>query len=206
MGAPIASTLKRIFSPTIIIGIIIFTLPLTQFVSTFSKNNDSGKIISSWGQNSLYVGNTDSVPHESNQTSCMCMGSYNQSAYTSDQLTYSLGCLPEPIKPEVRVSTSIVVELPSSFDWRDVNGTNWMTPVKHQGWCGSCVSFAAVGMLEARIKYLSGISTLEPDFSEQHLLSCGGGSCSGWYISSALNYLQDYGVPEEECYPYADFF
>lgn len=40
------------------------------------------------------------------------------------------------------------------------------------------------------------------DLSEAHLLFCGGGSCSGWFFSQALDYLKNNGVPDENCFPY----
>jgi hypothetical protein len=78
-----------------------------------------------------------------------------------------------------------------------------MTPVKNQGSCGSCVAFAAVGALEGQLKTQTNNPSWNIDLSEQHLFSCGGGSCSkGWYLSSALNYLKQYGTPDEACSPY----
>jgi hypothetical protein len=78
-----------------------------------------------------------------------------------------------------------------------------MTSVKNQGGCGSCVAFAAVGALEGQLKIQANNPSWNIDLSEQHLFSCGGGTCSGgWYISSALNYLQQYGTPDEACSPY----
>ena len=74
------------------------------------------------------------------------------------------------------------VSLPSYFDWRD-NGGNWLSPVKDQGSCGSCWAFAAVGVVEAQFNIASGDPGLDPNLSEQYLVSdcstnsgdCGGG-------------------------------
>ncbi len=46
-------------------------------------------------------------------------------------------------------------KLPESFDWRDVNGVNFVSPVRDQGHCGSCYTVATVESFEARrrIKY-----------------------------------------------------
>ena len=89
---------------------------------------------------------------------------------------------------------------PPSWDWRNVNGTDYMTPVKDQGQCGSCVAFATLGAFEAVIKIKEGITT---DLSEAHLFFCGGGECDvGWYIPPALDYLKINGTPDEDCFPY----
>jgi len=96
------------------------------------------------------------------------------------------------------------VGLPSKIDWRDYDGKNWTTPIRDQGACGSCVAFGTVAALEALLK----IRTFKDagrsvDLSEAHLLFCGGGSCSGWHMNNACDYLKANGVPDEACFPYS---
>ncbi len=62
--------------------------------------------------------------------------------------------------------------LPAEFSWKDVGGVDWTTPAKHQGNCGSCWDFAALGALESRVKISEQCSLLQLDFSEQYVLSC----------------------------------
>ena len=57
--------------------------------------------------------------------------------------------------------SSILKDMPTSWDWRDYNA---VTPVKDQGDCGSCWTFSTVGTLEAR--YLMKYGTPKY-FSEQ---------------------------------------
>ncbi|MEW6095067.1 MAG: C1 family peptidase [bacterium] len=93
--------------------------------------------------------------------------------------------------------------LPNRWNWRNVNGTDWTTPIRDQGRCGSCVAFGAIGALEPLVRIDENNPTLAVDLSEQHLFSCGGGLCNyGWYPSAAANYLKNYGTPDEACYPY----
>jgi hypothetical protein len=46
------------------------------------------------------------------------------------------------------------VNLPENFDWRNINGENFVSPVRDQQRCGSCYAFGATGMLESRASNL----------------------------------------------------
>lgn len=89
---------------------------------------------------------------------------------------------------------------PSGFDWRE-HGI--MTPVKHQGDCGSCGEFAGVAMLEALVKKERGI---EIDLSEQQIMSCvpGCGCNTGCSALSVLNHIKKNGIVLESDIPYAN--
>jgi len=91
------------------------------------------------------------------------------------------------------------------WDWRNRNGLNWTTPIRNQASCGSCVAFGTVGALEANIKIYANNHWLPLNLSEQHLFSCGrgpGGCAHGWSTFAAMNYLKNYGTPDEACLPY----
>jgi len=89
------------------------------------------------------------------------------------------------------------------FDWRDVDGQDFTTPVRSQGSCGSCWAFAAVGAMESKLEITAGDPNWNPDASEQHLLCDGsGGSCKGGWEYEALRYLQTTGVVSEAELPY----
>jgi hypothetical protein len=93
-------------------------------------------------------------------------------------------------------------DLPSSWDWRNVNGENWLTPVKSQGKCGSCWAFSTVGTIEATYKIEQADSTLNPDLSEQDLVSCSNaGSCDGGNLVLAFNHAKAKGICDESCFP-----
>ena len=99
----------------------------------------------------------------------------------------------------------LVVAMPGygqSFDWRDVDGQNYMTPVKNQGSSYSCWAFAAVGALEARCNIVYQNPDLDLDLSEQHLV-CGTSSL-GASITQVFNYIQRIGVVTEAELPYTD--
>lgn len=61
--------------------------------------------------------------------------------------------------------------MPESFDWRDVDGQNFLPPVRNQESCGSCYSFSSMGMLAARFRVASN-NTFKPVFSPQEIVSC----------------------------------
>ena len=92
---------------------------------------------------------------------------------------------------------------PTAVDWRNKDGENWVTPIRDQQSCGSCVAFGSIATLESLVRVEYDLPDLDIDLSEMHLFNCGGGSCSyGWYNSAALYYMHNYGVPDEDCWPY----
>ncbi len=94
---------------------------------------------------------------------------------------------------------------PSAIDWRNKDGYNWITPIRDQQDCGSCVAFGSVATLESLVRIETNQPELNIDLSEMHLFNCGGGSCLfGWYNSSACSYLKNNGTPDEACWPYQD--
>jgi len=80
-----------------------------------------------------------------------------------------------------------------------------MTPVKNQGACGSCWAFAVAGGMEARYQVQRGNPSLGIDLSEQNILSCSAGTCSGWYLANTLDFVKSSGTPDEACYPYVGY-
>lgn len=97
-------------------------------------------------------------------------------------------------------------ELPCCFDWRNVGGKDWTTPVKDQGSCGSCWAFSAVAVVESQYNIASGNPNLDFDLSEEYLVSnCSdaGTCCGGWHYK-ALSFIKDEGITDEMCFPYVD--
>lgn len=94
--------------------------------------------------------------------------------------------------------------LPTKWDWRNVDGVNYVAPVLNQGGCGSCVAFAAVTAVETQLNITRKTPSAPWAFSPQYLFACGGASCeTGWQLPSAAKFLKTTGVPDEACMPYS---
>ena len=98
-------------------------------------------------------------------------------------------------------------ELPENLDWRNHNGMNFVGSVDDQASCGSCYSFASMGVLEARARVMTN-NLWQPKFSEQDVMTCGQdrtynqGCSGGWSFLTAGQYAVDFGVVDESCMPY----
>ena len=98
------------------------------------------------------------------------------------------------------------LSLPKSHDWR-TKGV--ITPVKSQGHCGSCWTFASTGALEAH-RCISEVLDCSrwTGLSEQQLVDCAGGpfhndGCRGGWPSTALEYVHFAGgIMTEDSYKY----
>ncbi len=89
-------------------------------------------------------------------------------------------------------------DLPASWDWRTMGGTN---PARNQGGCGSCWAFGAVAAFESYHKILTG-ETLY--FSEQQCLVCNidDSDCEGGVPTACYNLWDTYGAVLRTCMPY----
>ncbi len=92
--------------------------------------------------------------------------------------------------------------LPPYFSYRDIDGVDYTTPIKDQSPAPTCETYALCACLETIIQYQTG-ELFEPDLSECHLYFYAGGTCAGGGVNviNAAEYLIDYGVPDEGCYP-----
>jgi Papain family cysteine protease len=96
---------------------------------------------------------------------------------------------------------------PASYDLRNVNGQNFITAIKDQGGCGSCVAFGTTATVEGTFQVGRGNPSTGIDLSEADVYYCGGGAVgvnceTGWWPDGAFNYDQNTGVVDEACFPY----
>ena len=151
--------------------------------------------------------------------------SENQFFRMSDQekdkfLGYTPGPNDEPLDVQERISAENYAAFksallagdnhgftaPAQFDWRNNGGLNYVTPIKNQSSCGSCVAFGTIAAVESRIKIQRG-AAFNVDLSEAHLFHCiarsqGRNCANGWWPENALIGFRDIGVADEACYPY----
>jgi hypothetical protein len=148
---------------------------------------------------------------------------------TEEQLRRRLGYRPGPDEPSLqereRLSAQQRVQweqqraagaaptYPTTWDWRNVppNADNFVTEIKDQGDCGSCVAFAVTGAMDVLARVVEDLplngprAALLEDLSEEQLFACGHGSCTdGWEIPDALQFAQSTGVVPYDCMPYTE--
>ena len=106
-----------------------------------------------------------------------------------------------PVSEEIQMAAR---QLPDSFDWRNRDGVNFVSPVRNQAQCGSCYAFASMAMMEARLRIITN-NTLQVVLSPQDVVGCSEYSqgCEGGFpYLIAGKYAQDFGAVEESCFPY----
>jgi len=88
----------------------------------------------------------------------------------------------------------------NTVDWRA-----YTEPIKYQGNCSACVSFAVIATAEALYKIQWENSKYSIDYSEADLFFCNSGNCTnGQNINTAINAFVEKGVVDEACYKYKD--
>ena len=107
-----------------------------------------------------------------------------------------------PISAEKLDNIGELDNLPPYFSWQDIDGIDYTTPIKDQSPAPTCEAYGLCASLEALMQYQMG-ETYGPDLSETHLYFYAGGTYEAGYVNiiDAANYLLDYGVPDEGCYP-----
>ncbi len=109
-------------------------------------------------------------------------------------------------KARIAAEVSTPGAYPASYDWRSVGGLNYVTPVKDQGGCGSCVAFGTAATVEttARVAFGAGLAT---DLSEAQLFYCvakdQGMTCdTGWWPDQAFAAFEQLGITDEAHFAY----
>lgn len=104
--------------------------------------------------------------------------------------------------------------LPIAFDWRDLYGKNFLSPLRNQHQlvengtlCGSCWAMATTSTIADRMNVHMGYYNLKNYLSVQSVLDCipYPDSCEGGNEIDVYKYVMEYGVPHETCNVYKGY-
>lgn len=105
-----------------------------------------------------------------------------------------------------------VGEMPSNFNWCDVDGRSFCTPSWNQHiptYCGSCWIHGTLSMVQDRIKIAlhDHPSSSDVMLARQTILNCGehrgfGTGCDGGEAEDVLEFMYQFGLGDETCNPY----
>jgi C1A family cysteine protease len=114
-----------------------------------------------------------------------------------------------------QTATSQRGDVPTAFDWRNVDGHSYIGPIRAQGSCGACYAFAACAAAESVYNIAEGLTDSNcADFSESFIVWClstlpqysshfPSGGCGGSdYDLMELEALTHEGVCYESSFPY----
>jgi len=94
-------------------------------------------------------------------------------------------------------------DLPENWDWRNINGTNFVTWDKNQHipqYCGSCWAQGVTSALSDRLYIAAGGKGAQVNLSPQYLINFnGGGTCSGGMPAKAYRYIEKNGIVDQTC-------
>ena len=100
-------------------------------------------------------------------------------------------------------------DIPTDFDWSNVNGTSFLTKNLNQHlpqYCGSCWAHGSMSSLADRIKIARKAQGVDINLAIQFILNCGtkiGGSCYGGSATGAFEFVQKNGfIPYDTANPY----
>ena len=97
------------------------------------------------------------------------------------------------------------IKYPKHFDWRNINGINYDSPVRKQGECGSCYAIASISVLESRIRIKTN-NQQKPILSVGSAISCSryNQGCEGGYPYLIGKHGREHGIVEEKCQRYTE--
>lgn len=101
-------------------------------------------------------------------------------------------------------------DLPANWDWRNMNGTNYLSWNKNQHipiYCGSCWAQGTTSSLADRFNILQGLHSTTPvALNAQVIVNCAsetGGSCNGGDPELVFDYAFTKGIPDSSCEQYS---
>lgn len=114
----------------------------------------------------------------------------------------------QPGANRILQQTAAGVPLPGMWDWRHVNGKSYVSAVRDQGSCGSCVAFAVTAAVDSLYRIETNQPAAVQDLSEASLFFVANRQCNlgdpnyGWWVPKGLDAMVSEGICFEQDYPY----
>ena len=173
-----------------------------QKLQAYCKTKSQAAKLNSQVKASLNTKSEDLERHDDNEYSLISPEEFKSSHHNLELPADIIAKINNNIKANSHLQSQLGASTVKSLDWRQ---SNIVSPVKNQGSCGSCWSFATIATIESRYAMKN---KKFATFSEQQIVDCStqNHGCNGGWPEKALNYVyQNGGIDYSSNYPYTGY-